>query len=131
MQVGMIGLGRMGANMARRLLRAGHEAVVFDLNPDAVRELAGEGAVGAHSLDDLICRLDPPRAVWLMLPAAVVDETLGSLIPLLEPGDNVIDGGNSHYRDDRRRSARVAEHGVDYVDVGTSGGVWASSAATR
>ena len=124
MQLGIVGLGRMGANMVRRLLRADHEAVVFDVNPAAVRGLAGEGAVGATSLEDLIGRLAPPRAVWLMVPAAVVDETLDPLIPLLEAGDTVVDGGNSYYRDDQRRSARVAERGLEYVDVGTSGGVW-------
>ena len=124
MQLGIVGLGRMGANMVRRLLRADHEAVVFDVNPAAVRGLAGEGAVGATSLEDLIGRLAPPRAVWLMVPAAVVDDTLDSLIGLLEPGDVVVDGGNSYYRDDLRRSARMAERGLEYVDVGTSGGVW-------
>jgi 6-phosphogluconate dehydrogenase len=124
MQFAMIGLGRMGANMVRRLLRANHECVVFDADPEAVRRLAAEGAVSAGSLEDLVGRLRPPRAVWLMLPAAVVDETLDSLVPLLAPGDAVIDGGNSHYRADQRRSARLARHGLDHLDVGTSGGVW-------
>ena len=124
MQLGMIGLGRMGANMVRRLLRAGHECVVFDQDPDAVLKLAGEGATGAESLQDLVRKLERPRAVWLMVPAAVVDETLDSLVPLLEGDDGVIDGGNSYYRDDIRRSARVAEHDVHYIDTGTSGGVW-------
>jgi 6-phosphogluconate dehydrogenase len=123
MQLGMIGLGRMGANMVRRLVRADHECVVFDLDPDAVRRLADEGALGAESLEDFVRRLEPPRAVWLMVPAAVVDQTLDSLVPLLEAGDAVIDGGNSYYRDDLRRSARLAQHDLDYLDVGTSGGV--------
>jgi 6-phosphogluconate dehydrogenase len=124
MQLGMIGLGRMGANMVRRLLRDDHECVVFDLNSDAVRELAGEGAVGAESMEDLASKLAPPRSVWLMVPAAVVDKTLEDLIPALESGDAVIDGGNSYYRDDIRRAARLSEHDLDYVDTGTSGGVW-------
>jgi 6-phosphogluconate dehydrogenase len=124
MQLGMIGLGRMGANMVRRLVGANHDCVVFDLDSDAVRQLAGEGAAGAESLEDLVHKLERPRAVWLMVPAAVVDQTLDSLVPLLEAGDAVIDGGNSYYRDDLRRSARLAEHDLDYVDTGTSGGVW-------
>jgi 6-phosphogluconate dehydrogenase len=124
MQLGMIGLGRMGANMVRRLLRDDHECVVFDLNSDAVRELAGEGAVGAESMKDLASKLTPPRSVWLMVPAAVVDKTLDDLIPALEAGDAVIDGGNSYYRDDIRRAARLSEHDLDYIDTGTSGGVW-------
>ncbi len=124
MQLGMIGLGRMGANMVRRLLAAGHECVAFDLDPEAVRGLATEGAVGAESVEDLVAKLEPPRAVWLMVPAAVVDGTLVPLVPLLEAGDAVIDGGNSYYRDDLRRSAQLVELGLDYVDVGTSGGVF-------
>jgi 6-phosphogluconate dehydrogenase len=124
MQLGMIGLGRMGANMVRRLLHTDHECVVFDLDSDLVQRLVGEGAVGAGSVEDLIAKLEPPRAVWLMVPAAVVDQTLDSLVPLLEAGDAVIDGGNSYYRDDLRRSARLGEHQLDYVDAGTSGGVW-------
>jgi 6-phosphogluconate dehydrogenase len=124
MQLGMIGLGRMGANMVRRLLRDDHECVVFDLNSDAVRDLAGEGAVGAESMQDLASKLEPPRSVWLMVPAAVVDKTLDDLIPALDSGDAVIDGGNSYYRDDIRRAARLSEHDLDYVDTGTSGGVW-------
>ncbi len=124
MQLGMIGLGRMGANMVRRLMRAGHECVVFDLDPKAVEGLAGEGATGATSLEDFVAKLDAPRAVWLMVPAAVVDRTLDGLVPLLAAGDAVIDGGNSHYRDDQRRSAQLGEPGIHYVDVGTSGGVW-------
>ncbi len=124
MQLGMIGLGRMGANMVRRLIRADHECVVFDLDSHAVEQLAEEGAVGAQSVEDMVAKLDPPRSVWLMVPAAVVDKTLESLVPALERGDAVIDGGNSYYRDDIRRAAQVAEQDLDYVDTGTSGGVW-------
>jgi 6-phosphogluconate dehydrogenase len=124
MQLGMIGLGRMGANMVRRLMRDGHECVVFDLSQDSVKALADEGAVGSASMEELVEKLDKPRAVWLMVPAAVVDKTLDDLIPLLDDGDAVIDGGNSYYRDDIRRAARLAEHKLDYVDAGTSGGVW-------
>jgi 6-phosphogluconate dehydrogenase len=124
MQLGMIGLGRMGANMVRRLMRDGHECVVFDLSPESVKALADEGAAGSDSMEDFVARLSTPRAVWLMVPAAVVDSTLDSLIPLLDEGDCVIDGGNSYYRDDIRRSARLAEHKIDYIDTGTSGGVW-------
>jgi 6-phosphogluconate dehydrogenase len=124
MQLGMIGLGRMGANMVRRLMRDGHECVVFDLSQDSVKALAGEGAVGSDSMEDFVGKLEQPRAVWLMVPAAVVDKTLDDLIPLLDDGDAVIDGGNSYYRDDIRRAARLAEHKLDYVDTGTSGGVW-------
>ncbi len=124
MQLGMIGLGRMGANMVRRLMRADHECVVFDLDSAAVEQLAGEGATGANSMEDLVSKLEAPRAVWLMVPAAFVDRALDSLVPLLEGGDAVIDGGNSYYRDDLRRSARLADHGIDHVDAGTSGGVW-------
>src|SRR6266545_4715066 len=124
MQLGMIGLGRMGANMVRRLMRGGHECVVYDVSPDSVKALSDEGAVGSESMEDFVGRLEKPRSVWLMVPAAVVDSTLDSLIPLLDEGDAVIDGGNSYYRDDIRRAARVAEHKIDYVDTGTSGGVW-------
>jgi 6-phosphogluconate dehydrogenase len=124
MQLGMIGLGRMGANMVRRLMKAGHECVVFDLSQDSVKALAGEGAVGSESMEDFVGKLSKPRSVWLMVPAAVVDSTLDSLVPLLDEGDAVIDGGNSYYRDDIRRAARVAENKIDYVDAGTSGGVW-------
>jgi 6-phosphogluconate dehydrogenase len=120
----MIGLGRMGANMVRRLLRDGHECVVYDHSPDAVEALVRDGAVGAHSLDELAAQLPPPRAVWLMVPAAVVDQTLDDLVSCLQAGDVVVDGGNSYYVDDLRRSARLKEVGQDYVDVGTSGGVW-------
>ena len=121
MQLGMIGLGRMGANMVRRLMRDGHECVVFDLSPDSVKALADEGAVGSESMEDFIGKLEKPRSVWLMVPAAVVDKTLDDLVPLLDKGDCVIDGGNSYYRDDIRRSARLAEHKIDYIDAGTSG----------
>jgi len=124
MQLGMIGLGRMGSNMVRRLMRAGHECVVFDRNYASVNELAGKGAHGAASLQDLVKALKPPRAVWLMVPAGVVDSALHDLTPLLESGDIVIDGGNSYYIDDIRRAGELKSNGVHYVDVGVSGGVW-------
>ena len=124
MQLGMIGLGRMGANMARRVIRKGHECVVFDMSPKAIGELVKENAVGAASLGDLVAKLTPPRAVWLMVPAAVVDRTIAELVPLLQPGDILIDGGNSYYVDDIRRAKELASHSIHYVDVGTSGGVW-------
>jgi 6-phosphogluconate dehydrogenase len=124
MQLGMIGLGRMGANMVRRLMKAGHECVVHDLSAAAIQELGKEGATGAASLDDFIGRLKKPRAVWLMVPAAVVDQTLSGLAGKLEPGDIVIDGGNSYYHDDIRRAAELRPKDIHYVDVGTSGGVW-------
>jgi 6-phosphogluconate dehydrogenase len=124
MQLGMIGLGRMGANMVRRLLKGGHECVVFDMSPEAVRELTQEKAVGASSLADLVKKLEKPRAVWLMVPAAVVDKSIADLLPLLEKGDILIDGGNSYYIDDIRRAKGLAAKGIHYVDVGTSGGVW-------
>ncbi len=124
MRIGMIGLGRMGANMARRLIRAGHECVVFDMSPRAVEELAREKAVGAASLQDLVRKLAKPRAVWMMVPAAVVDRTIADLAPHLEPGDILVDGGNSYYVDDLRRAKGLAPRGIHYVDVGTSGGVW-------
>src|SRR3990172_3676867 len=124
MQIGMIGLGRMGANMVRRLIRGGHQCVVYDLNSDAVKAMAGEGAAGATSRDDFFAKLAPPRAIWLMVPAAVVDRSLSDLIPHLQKGDIVIDGGNSYYIDDLRRSKELAAKGILYVDVGTSGGVW-------
>jgi 6-phosphogluconate dehydrogenase len=120
----MIGLGRMGANMVRRLLRAGHQCVVYDRSAEAVGTLAREGATGAGSLDDLVARLTPPRAVWLMVPAAAVDATLADLEPRLQRDDVLVDGGNSYYVDDIARAARCAAHGVHYLDVGTSGGVW-------
>jgi 6-phosphogluconate dehydrogenase len=124
MQLGMIGLGRMGANMVRRLIRDGHECVVFDRDTDAVNALAKEGAVGARSMEDFAGQLKPPRAAWMMVPAAAVDETLKQLEPLMEKGDIIIDGGNSYYRDDVARAERLRSKGIDYVDVGTSGGVW-------
>jgi 6-phosphogluconate dehydrogenase len=124
MQLGMIGLGRMGANMVRRLMRNGHECVVFDTSPDAVRALTQESAVGANSIEDLVGRLRTPRAVWLMVPAAAVDETIARVVPHLEAGDALIDGGNSYYVDDKRRAQELAPKGIQYVDVGTSGGVW-------
>ncbi len=124
MQLGMIGLGRMGANMVRRLMRHGHDAVVFDMSADAVAQLAGEGATGGSSLEDFVGKLAKPRAVWLMVPAAVVDQTLDRLLPLLDADDVVIDGGNSNYRDDQRRAKRTAALGIHHVDCGTSGGVW-------
>jgi len=124
MQLGMIGLGRMGGNMVRRLMRAGHQCVVYDVNPPAVKALAGEGATGTDSLKSLVKVLKPPRAVWLMVPAALVDQTLADLVPHLAPEDTVIDGGNSYYHDDIRRAAELREQGVHYLDVGTSGGVF-------
>jgi len=124
MQLGMIGLGRMGANMVRRLLAGGHQCVVFDRAPEAVKELTREKAVGASSLADLVKKLEKPRAVWLMVPAAVVDQTIADLLPALESGDILIDGGNSYYVDDIRRAKELAPKRIHYVDVGTSGGVW-------
>jgi len=124
MQLGMIGLGRMGANMVRRLMRAGHECVIYDVHPDAVAALAGEGATGSESLADFVARLSRPRSVWLMVPAAIVDRELDQLTPFLDRGDTVIDGGNSYFQDDIRRAGTLNEKGVHYLDVGTSGGVW-------
>jgi 6-phosphogluconate dehydrogenase len=124
MQLGMIGLGRMGANMARRLIKDGHECVVYDRSPEAVTNLTKEKAVGATSLADFVKRLNKPRAVWLMVPAAVVEQSIADLLPLLEPGDILIDGGNSYYVDDIRRAKELAAQKIHYVDVGTSGGVW-------
>ena len=124
MQLGMIGLGRMGANMVRRLIQGGHECVVFDRSPKAVAALAEEHATGAVSLADLVGKLKAPRAIWLMVPAAAVDSAITELLPLLESGDTLIDGGNSYYIDDIRRAADLAAKAVHYVDVGTSGGVW-------
>jgi 6-phosphogluconate dehydrogenase len=124
MQLGMIGLGRMGASMVRRLLRHGHQCVVFDMSTDAVAELVKDKATGSSSLPDFVKKLEKPRAIWLMVPAAVVDNSIRDLLPLLEAGDILIDGGNSYYIDDIRRSKEVAPKGIHYVDVGTSGGVW-------
>jgi 6-phosphogluconate dehydrogenase len=124
MQLGMIGLGRMGANLVRRLMRDGHECLVYDVSADAVKTLEGEGALGATQLADFVAKLTPPRAVWIMVPAAVVDSTLEQLVPQLQAGDIVIDGGNSYYRDDITRAKRLAERQLHYVDVGTSGGVF-------
>jgi len=124
MQIGMIGLGRMGANMARRLMNKGHKCVAFDMSQKAVAELAKQGATGAASLVELVTKLERPRAIWLMVPAAVVDKTIGDLLPHLDRGDILIDGGNSYYVDDIRRAKELAAHAIHYVDVGTSGGVW-------
>jgi 6-phosphogluconate dehydrogenase len=124
MQLGMVGLGRMGANMVRRLLKGGHKCVVFDMSPTAVSELAAERAVGSASLADLVKKLQKPRAVWLMVPAAVVDQTIADILPALEPDDILIDGGNSYYIDDIRRAKELSPKRIHYVDVGTSGGVW-------
>ena len=124
MQLGLIGLGRMGANMARRLLRGGHDCVVFDMSEKAIAEMVREKAVGASSLAELSKKLAKPRAIWLMVPAGVVDKSIADLLPHLESGDIVIDGGNSYYIDDIRRARELAEKGIHYVDVGTSGGVW-------
>jgi 6-phosphogluconate dehydrogenase len=124
MELGMIGLGRMGANMVRRLMKAGHTCVVQDMSPQAVQGLAREGATGTSSLRDFVAKLAKPRNVWLMVPAAVVDKTLAELVPMLDRDDTVIDGGNSYYHDDIRRSKELAAKGLHYVDVGTSGGVW-------
>ncbi len=124
MQLGMIGLGRMGANMVRRLLKNEQECVVFDRSPNVVNDLVKEKASGATSLADLVAKLDRPRAIWLMVPAAVVDETIGELSPLLEAGDIIIDGGNSYYVDDIERAKGLRSLGIHYLDVGTSGGIW-------
>ena len=124
MQLGMIGLGRMGGNMVRRLIGGGHECVVFDRSPEAVAELVKEKAIGASALADFVKKLAKPRAVWLMVPAAVTDKSIADLLPLLEKGDILIDGGNSYYIDDIRRAKELAAKGIHYVDVGTSGGVW-------
>ena len=124
MQIGMIGLGRMGANMVRRLLNGGHQCVVFDRSPKVVTELTEEKAIGSSSLAEFVKKLTKPRAVWLMVPAAVVDKTIADLLPHLEAEDILIDGGNSYYIDDIRRAKELAPKGIHYVDVGTSGGVW-------
>ena len=124
MQLGMIGLGRMGAGMVRRLMKDGHECVVWDRNAEAVKRLAADGAVGAFTLEELVQKLAKPRAAWMMVPAGVVDQVLESLLPLLDKDDIAIDGGNSHYQDDIRRAHDLQAKGIHYVDVGTSGGVW-------
>jgi 6-phosphogluconate dehydrogenase len=125
MELGIVGLGRMGANMARRLMRDGHEIVVYDVNPDAVSQLAGEGAEGASSLEEMAAKLSAPRSVWIMVPAGeITEQTVDAVAAVLESGDAIIDGGNSYYRDDIRRSEKVGERGIDYVDCGTSGGVF-------
>jgi 6-phosphogluconate dehydrogenase len=124
MQLGMIGLGRMGANMVRRALKGGHRCVVFDMSPKTVNELVQEKATGSSSLQDFVTKLERPRAIWLMVPAAAVQETIAELLPLLEPEDTLIDGGNSYYVDDIRRAKELAPKRIHYVDVGTSGGVW-------
>ena len=124
MQLGMIGLGRMGANMVRRLLKQGHTCVVYDRSADSVKQLSGEGATASSSLDDFVRKLQKPRAIWLMVPAAVVDASIADLVPKLDAGDILIDGGNSYYIDDIRRAKELRPKGIHYVDVGTSGGVW-------
>jgi 6-phosphogluconate dehydrogenase len=124
MQIGMIGLGRMGANMVRRLMRGGHQCVAYDRGRDTVQGMAKEGATGAFSLDELVSKLTAPRAIWLMVPAAAVDSTLRELSARVQKGDIIIDGGNSYYIDDIRRAKELTEKGIHYVDVGTSGGVW-------
>ncbi len=124
MQLGMIGLGRMGSNLVRRLMRHGHECVVYDINPPAVTQLESEGAIGSTSLEDFVAKLAQPRAVWIMVPAAFAGSTVDQLVPFLQPGDIVIDGGNSYYRDDIHRAEALGERSIHYVDVGTSGGVF-------
>jgi 6-phosphogluconate dehydrogenase len=125
MQLGMVGLGRMGANMTRRLMRGGHQVVVSDLSSDAVKSLVGEGAAGSSSLEDLVSKLTPPRAVWVMVPAGgPTEQTVQKLAQHMQPGDTIIDGGNSYFKDDVRRSNQAKDKGIHYVDVGTSGGVW-------
>ncbi len=124
MQVGIAGLGRMGANIARRLMRSDHDCVVYDVAAERVSELESDGAAGAASLEELVSALAPPRTVWMMLPAAVVEDTVSALARLLAPGDALIDGGNRHYRDAIARSKALAPRGLHYLDVGTSGGVW-------
>jgi 6-phosphogluconate dehydrogenase len=124
MQLGMVGLGRMGANMVRRLIQGGHQCVVYDRAPQVVKDLAKEKAVSAASIEEVVKKLAKPRAVWLMVPAAVVDQTIAEFLPLLDPGDILIDGGNSYYVDDIRRAKELTARGIHYVDVGTSGGIW-------
>ncbi len=124
MRMGMIGLGRMGANMSVRLMKAGHEIVAFDVSADSVKALAAQGAIAATSIEDMIAKLPAPRSIWMMIPTAYVDETIAKIAPHLSKGDTLIDGGNSYYKDDIRRAKELAKFGIDYVDVGTSGGVW-------
>src|SRR6266700_3070558 len=124
MQLGMVGLGRMGANLVRRLMRDGHRCVVYDVNAVAVSDLVAEGATGANDLDDFVAKLEKPRHAWLMLPAAITGRTLDHLCSMLEPGDTIIDGGNSYYRDDIARARKLARQHIHYIDCGTSGGVW-------
>src|SRR5260221_118920 len=124
LQLGMVGLGRMGANLVRRLMRDGHRCVVYDVNTAAIDALVAEGATGASDLDDFVAKLEPPRTAWLMLPAAITGRTLDHLTSMLEPGDTVIDGGNSYYRDDIARAKALAPKQIHYIDCGTSGGVW-------
>ncbi|HEX9900687.1 MAG TPA: decarboxylating 6-phosphogluconate dehydrogenase [Candidatus Methylomirabilis sp.] len=125
MQMGMVGLGRMGANMVRRLMKAGHACVVYDRNPESVQTLAAEGAAGARTLDEFVATLKTPRAAWIMVPAGeATEQTVTALAQRMEPGDAIIDGGNSYYKDDVRRAARLKPQGIHYVDVGTSGGIW-------
>src|SRR5246127_2040353 len=124
MQLGMIGLGRMGANMVRRLIKNGHSCVVYDRSADSVKQLSGEGATGSSALDDFVKKLEKPRAIWLMGPDGVVDASIHDLLPKLDPGDILIDGGNSYYIDDIRRAKELKAKGLHYLDVGTSGGVW-------
>ena len=124
MQLGMVGLGRMGANMVKRLINGGHECVVFDRSPQSVADLVKDKAVGASALADMVSKLKKPRAIWLMIPAAAVDSTIADIVPHLEKDDILIDGGNSYYIDDIRHAKQLAEKGIHFVDVGTSGGVW-------
>ena len=124
MQLGMIGLGRMGANLVRRLMRDGHSCVAYDVNEAPIAQLESEGATGARTLEELVGAMATPRAIWIMVPAGIVQQTIDSLVPLLDEGDILIDGGNSYYRDDIHRAAALKEKGIHYVDCGTSGGVW-------
>src|SRR4030095_4127801 len=124
MQLGMVGLGRMGANIVRRLMRNGHECVVFDVNPESIQQLEGEGATGGYPLEEFVSKLERPRAVWVMMPAGITGKTVDELAELLDEGDIIIDGGNSNYRDDVRRAKKLREQGLHYVDIGTSGGVF-------
>src|ERR1700722_12751002 len=124
MQIGMVGLGRMGSNIVRRLLQDGHECVVYNRSPAPVKELEEEGAIGAESLEDMVGKLAAPRSIWVMIPAASTGPMVERLADLVEPGDSIIDGGNSHYRDDVDRADQLARRGINYLNAGTSGGVW-------